>query len=221
MHAAVTDPVIVRMGEIHRIPTGISLEIPSGFEVPGPRALRPRARSAGSRSSTRPGRSTRTTAARSGHRHVPQLDPLRDPARHAHRAARLRADRARRVRTRGRALRDGSRRRAASVTRAPGPAEPMSRVGRNRGAARMTPRQGRAPPLLLDDHRRRDLPGGQLRLPTFPSDAAEPGGRFSNLGGALGRLVSRRASSKPFGSARSACRSSWCSPRGASARGRS
>jgi dUTP pyrophosphatase len=30
--AAVTEPVIVRMGEIHRIPTGISLEIPRGFE---------------------------------------------------------------------------------------------------------------------------------------------------------------------------------------------
>jgi dUTP pyrophosphatase len=28
----VTDEVIVRMGEIHRIPTGISLEIPKGFE---------------------------------------------------------------------------------------------------------------------------------------------------------------------------------------------
>jgi dUTP pyrophosphatase len=32
IHAAVTGEVIVRMGEIHRIPTGISLEIPKGFE---------------------------------------------------------------------------------------------------------------------------------------------------------------------------------------------
>jgi dUTP pyrophosphatase len=32
IHAAVTDPVTVRMGEIHRIPTGISVEIPRGFE---------------------------------------------------------------------------------------------------------------------------------------------------------------------------------------------
>jgi dUTP pyrophosphatase len=32
LHAAVTEPVIVRMGEIHRIPTGLSLEIPRGFE---------------------------------------------------------------------------------------------------------------------------------------------------------------------------------------------
>jgi dUTP diphosphatase len=32
IHAAVTDPVIVRMGEIHRIPTGIKLEIPRGYE---------------------------------------------------------------------------------------------------------------------------------------------------------------------------------------------
>jgi dUTP pyrophosphatase len=32
IHAAVTEPVIVHMGEIHRIPTGISLEIPKGFE---------------------------------------------------------------------------------------------------------------------------------------------------------------------------------------------
>ena len=32
LHAAVVDTVIVRMGEIHRIPTGISLEIPKGFE---------------------------------------------------------------------------------------------------------------------------------------------------------------------------------------------
>jgi dUTP pyrophosphatase len=32
IHAAVADSVIVRMGEIHRIPTGISLEIPKGFE---------------------------------------------------------------------------------------------------------------------------------------------------------------------------------------------
>jgi dUTP pyrophosphatase len=32
LHAAVTDPVIVRMGEIHKIPTGLSIEIPRGFE---------------------------------------------------------------------------------------------------------------------------------------------------------------------------------------------
>jgi dUTP pyrophosphatase len=32
LHANVADPVIVRMGEIHRIPTGICLEIPKGFE---------------------------------------------------------------------------------------------------------------------------------------------------------------------------------------------
>jgi dUTP pyrophosphatase len=32
LHAAVTDPVIVRMGKIHRIPTGLMLEIPRGFE---------------------------------------------------------------------------------------------------------------------------------------------------------------------------------------------
>lgn len=32
LHAAVTDTVIVRMGEIHKIPTGLSLEIPRGFE---------------------------------------------------------------------------------------------------------------------------------------------------------------------------------------------
>lgn len=32
LHAAVVDPVIVRMGEVHRVPTGISLEIPKGFE---------------------------------------------------------------------------------------------------------------------------------------------------------------------------------------------
>jgi dUTP pyrophosphatase len=32
LHAAVTDTVIVRMGEIHRIPTGLKLEIPAGFE---------------------------------------------------------------------------------------------------------------------------------------------------------------------------------------------
>jgi dUTP pyrophosphatase len=32
LHAAVTEPVIVSMGEIHRIPTGISIEIPRGFE---------------------------------------------------------------------------------------------------------------------------------------------------------------------------------------------
>jgi dUTP diphosphatase len=32
VHAAVTEPVLVRMGEVHRIPTGLRLEIPRGYE---------------------------------------------------------------------------------------------------------------------------------------------------------------------------------------------
>jgi dUTP pyrophosphatase len=32
LHAAVIEDVIVRMGEIHRIPTGLRIEIPPGFE---------------------------------------------------------------------------------------------------------------------------------------------------------------------------------------------